>query len=56
MLTRKYKKSTIFVHKDEPVTHFIEILNRKRADGWEAISAWADELGNHVLLKKPITV
>jgi hypothetical protein len=52
----RYKKSTIFVHKDEPVSHFIEILNRMGAEGWEAISAWADELGNYVLLKKPITI
>jgi len=55
-MKQKFKKSKIFVHKDEPVAHFIEILNRKGADGWEAISAWADELGNHVLLKKPITI
>jgi hypothetical protein len=55
-MKRKYKKSTIFVHKDEPIAHFIEILNRKGAEGWEAISAWADELGNYVLLKKPITI
>ena len=52
----KYKKSTIFVHKDEPVSHFIEILNRKGADGWETIAAWADELGNYVRMKKPITI
>jgi hypothetical protein len=55
-MKRNDKKSTIFVHKDEPIAHFIEILNRKGAEGWEAISAWADEFGNHVLLKKPITV
>jgi hypothetical protein len=50
----KYKKSTIFVHKDEPVAHFIEILNRKGSQGWQAISAWADERGNYVQLKKQI--
>jgi NAD(P)H-hydrate repair Nnr-like enzyme with NAD(P)H-hydrate dehydratase domain len=55
-MKRRYKKSTIFVHHDEPMSHFIEILNRKGADGWEAISAWADDLGNYVLLKKAITI
>jgi hypothetical protein len=55
-MKRKYKKSTIFVHKDEPIDHYVEILNRLGAEGWEAISAWADELGNYVLLKKPITI
>ena len=52
----KYKKSTIFVHKDEPISRYVEILNRKGAEGWEAISAWADELGNHILLKKLVTI
>jgi hypothetical protein len=52
----KFKKRSIFVHRDEPVSHFVELLNRMRSEGWEAISAWADELGNHVLLKKPMTI
>jgi|CZKF01.1.fsa_nt_gi hypothetical protein len=52
----KYRKRTIFVHKDEPVAHFIEILNRKGAEGWETIAAWADELGNYVRMKKQLAV
>ncbi|MGA9068773.1 MAG: hypothetical protein WB424_00875 [Terracidiphilus sp.] len=52
----KYKRRTIFVHKDESVSHFIDLLNRMGSDGWETISIWADELGNHVLLKKPLAV
>jgi hypothetical protein len=55
-MKRKYKKSTIFVHNDEPIARYVEILNRLGAEGWEAISAWADGLGNYVLLKKPITI
>ena len=55
-MKQKFKKSTIFVHKDEPVAHFIEILNRKGADGWETIAAWADDLGNYVRLKKQMAV
>jgi hypothetical protein len=55
-MKQKFKKSTIFVHKDEPVAHFIEILNRKGSEGWETIAAWADELGNYVRLKKQLAV
>ena len=55
-MKNKFKKKSIFVHKDEPVSHFIEILNRMGSDGWETISVWADELGNHVLLKKHMAV
>jgi hypothetical protein len=50
----KYKKKTIFVHKDEPVARYVEILNRMGSEGWEAICAWADELGNYVRLKKQL--
>ncbi len=55
-MKNKFKKRSIFVHKDEPVSHFIEILNRMGSEGWETISVWADEMGNHVLLKKPLAV
>jgi hypothetical protein len=51
-----YKKNTIFVHKDESFARYVEILNRMGSERWEAISAWADELGNHVVLKKPIAI
>jgi hypothetical protein len=53
---KKYKTKSVFVHKDEPVSGFIEMLDRMGSEGWEAISAWADELGNYVMLKKPISI
>ena len=55
-MKRRYKKSTIFVPNDESTSRYVEILNRMGAEGWEAISAWADGLGNYVLLKKAVTI
>jgi hypothetical protein len=53
-MKRKYKKNTIFVHRDEPFASYVEILNRMGSEGWETISAWADELGHYVTLQKPV--
>jgi hypothetical protein len=53
--SRKFKTKSVFVAKDEPVSGFVEMLNHMGAEGWEAISAWADELGNYVMLKKSVT-